>query len=217
MKELASTIRTRYAETFSERYHRYTTAFAGVFFALSIVITVMVSNYAARVASNPVTDIILSNTRVYDVDGIVVYGAFALIAVITLLVLTHPKRAPFILYSLGLLFLIRAFFIPLTHLGLYPVHTAINFESRIALVMFGGGDDFFSGHVGGPFLMALLFWEDRPLRWLFLIVSVFFALVVLLGHMHYTIDVAAAFFITYAIYHLAQKLFSREYALFRRN
>jgi len=55
------------------------------------------------------------------------------------------------------------------------------------------------------------------LRNIFLAISVFFGIVVLLGHIHYTIDVAAAFFIVYAIYHLALKLFPREYAMFKRD
>jgi hypothetical protein len=37
---------------------------------------------------------------------------------------------------------------------------------------------------------------------------------VLLGHLHYTIDVAAAYFITYGIYDIALYWLPREKALF---
>ena len=45
------------------------------------------------------------------------------------------------------------------------------------------------------------------LRYLFLAWSVFFGIVVLLGHLHYTIDVLSAFFITYGIVDIAKWLF----------
>ncbi|HEX8994168.1 MAG TPA: phosphatase PAP2-related protein [Candidatus Paceibacterota bacterium] len=206
----------RYRAAFSEKYFRRTAILSGLFFSLSVVATSFANSYAARKASNSVTDIILSNTRVYDTDGAIVYGAFILIAFIIALCLAHPRRTPMILYSLGLLYFIRAFFMSITHLGLYPLHTAMDFQSSIALAMFGGGDDFFSGHAAAPFMMALLFWNKEWLRTIFIATAAFFSVVVLLGHTHYSIDVAAAFFITYAIYHIALKLFPREYEMFQR-
>ncbi|HFC10988.1 MAG TPA: hypothetical protein ENJ75_02245 [Candidatus Kaiserbacteria bacterium] len=204
----------RYSELVSEQYFYYTTIVSVGFFLASIATTQFVSAYASRIASNPVTDIILSNTPVYNTDGWIVYGALAVAVAIAVLIFLHPKRAPFIFYSLGLLFFIRAFFMSLTHLGLYPLHTEINFQSRLALAMFGGGDEFFSGHVSAPFLMALLFWKDMRLRFSFIFMTFVLGIAVLLGHVHYSIDVAAAFFITYAIYHISRRFFSTEYELF---
>jgi membrane-associated phospholipid phosphatase len=63
--------------------------------------------------------------------------------------------------------------------------------------------------------MALIYWDDKPKRYLFLAWSVVFGATVLLGHLHYTIDVFAAFFITYGIYHLARWLFPRDYDLLK--
>ena len=42
----------------------------------------------------------------------------------------------------------------------------------------------------------------------------FFGVVVLLGHLHYTIDVASAFFITYSIYHIAEWAFGKSKKMF---
>jgi len=43
--------------------------------------------------------------------------------------------------------------------------------------------------------------------------SLIFGAAVLFGHLHYSIDVFAAFFITYAIFHIAQKFFPKDYKL----
>ena len=73
-----------------------------------------------------------------------------------------------------------------------------------------GGDLFFSAHTGTPFLMALAFWDNKFLRILFIVTAVFFGVIVLLGHFHYSIDVLAAFFITYTIYHMAEIIFKKD-------
>ncbi|UVK57536.1 sphingomyelin synthase family protein (plasmid) [Mesorhizobium sp. AR02] len=77
-----------------------------------------------------------------------------------------------------------------------------------------GGDLFFSGHTGAPFLLALMFWKDSRLRFAFLAAAVLFGAAVLLGHLHYSIDVFAAFFISYGVHDLARFLFRRDWEFF---
>lgn len=185
---------------------------ASLFFIISLVVNFYAVTYATRVASDPVTDIILSNIPPFDVDGTFVYGFLALCAFIGCICVYEPKIAPFVLKSAALFTIIRAVFISLTHIGTFP--TAITSDIDLLKLSFGG-DLFFSGHTGLPFLMALIFWGNMRLRILFLCTSVFFGVIVLLGHLHYTIDVAAAFFITYTIYIIAKKLFKRDEELFR--
>jgi hypothetical protein len=60
--------------------------------------------------------------------------------------------------------------------------------------IFYGGDLFFSGHTGLPFLAALAFWHIPTLRIFYLASTWYFGTVVLLGHYHYSIDVLAALF-----------------------
>ncbi|MCE9541132.1 sphingomyelin synthase family protein [Candidatus Kaiserbacteria bacterium] len=173
--------------------------------------------YASARASNSVTDIILSNTPVYDVDGFFVYGAMALIVFIFGVCVLNPRRIPFTLYSLAVLFFIRAAFITLTHLGPFPDQTSITASESIGIYFskfFFGDDLFFSNHTAIPYMMALVYWHRTWLRYIFLAWSVAFAITVLLGHIHYSIDVASAYFITYSIYRFAIWAFPREYALF---
>lgn len=208
------TLIERYRESWFDRHLRFSIPFSFLIFTLSVVANTYAGVYATEKASNPVTDIILSNTPAFEVDGFFVYGVIALIIFASLLCLHHPKRMPFVLHSFALFYFIRAIFVSLTHLGPYPGQIAFDFTNRLIMLLFGGNDLFFSGHTGAPFLLALIFWEDARLRYLFLAWSVFFGIIVLLGHIHYTIDVLSAFFITYGIYHIALKLFPKERGLF---
>lgn len=189
--------------------------FSGVaLLLLSLIINYIAAIYATESASNSVTDIVLSNTKPRDVDGIFIYGPILMWTFVTFLCLKEPKRAPFILKSITVFVCIRSVFISLTHIGPFP--TAISVDSDVLRAFSVGGDLFFSGHTGLPFLMALVFWDHIRLRILFFITSVMFGVVVLLGHLHYTIDVLSAFFITYTIFHIAQVIFKKDYLLFSK-
>lgn len=174
-------------------------------------------NYASVRADNSVTDIILSNTRVYDVGDLFVYGALLLVALIAVLLVLRPRYLPFALKSVALFYFVRSIAVSLTHLGAFPLRATLDPDSyfvtsRFFRIFFTGDDLFFSGHVGLPFLMALIFWDNLFLRFFFLTASVAFAAVVLLGHLHYSIDVFAAYFITYALYVLARRFFSDDFS-----
>jgi len=62
--------------------------------------------------------------------------------------------------------------------------------------------------------MALLFWENKYLKLFFIACSITAAIAVILGHLHYTIDVFSAFFITYGVYYLSRRFFQKDYKLF---
>jgi hypothetical protein len=204
----------RYLSLWSDRRARYTTLAAMLVLAYcGFVLQPMAVEFATTHASNPVEDLILSNIPVFNVAGIFVYGMFVLIAVITVQCLLHPNRIAFTLYALALFILIRSIFVSLTHLGPSLEQAVGNFSPGIDAAFFGA-DLFFSGHTGAPFLMALMYWHDAKLRYFFLLWSLMFGTIVLLGHFHYSIDVLAAFFITYGIYHICLAIFPRERALF---
>jgi membrane-associated phospholipid phosphatase len=183
----------------------------------SLVVQFYISIYVEHSASVPVTDIILSNTRVYDVGGIFVWGAVLLIIIGTFIVLRKPYYAPFVMKSIAIFTFIRSVFISLTHISPFPTRALIDspfFNREVFNGIFTGNDLFFSGHTGIPFLLALIFWENKILRIVFLSFSIMFAIIVLLGHLHYSIDVLSAFFITFSIFHICKFLFKKDWQLF---
>jgi hypothetical protein len=186
-----------------------------VFLIASLVINFYAGLYATERASNSVTDIILSNTRVYDVDGIFIYGSMMFWWFVAVWCSFEPHKIPFTLKSIALFVVIRSVFISMTHIGPFPTKVSIDPTSIISLFSFGG-DLFFSAHTGLPFLMALVFWNNIRLRLFFLFCAILFGVVVLLAHLHYTIDVLSAFFITYTIFHLAEYLFKKDRLLFHK-
>jgi len=181
---------------------------------ISLFVSFYASAYATAAASNPVTDIVLSNIRVYDVDWAFIDGILVFWIIASVLLLNEPKRIPFALKSIATFVLIRSIFITLTHIAVFPTHDIIPTTGFMSYFI-SSDDLFFSAHTGLPFLLALIFWDEKILRYLFIASSVFFGSIVLLGHYHYSIDVAAAFFITYAIYKISEKLFRRDKTLFK--
>ncbi len=183
-----------------------------ILFIGSIYITHYASRYAEIRASNHVDDIILSNTRVYNFEIVFVYVAIMLGLFVITLCLRFTKTAPFLIKAVSLFIVIRSMFVSLTHIGPFPLK--LELESNLLNFITSGNDLFFSGHTGMPFLIALIFWNHLYIRTLFLAASVVLGATALLSHLHYSIDVFAAFFITYSIYHIAIKLFKKDFDFF---
>ena len=201
----------KYRTCFRDKKYRVSFFGALVFLLTALVLAFFSIIYANERASGPVTDIILSNIPVFDVDGLFVYGPIFFWAIIIFfLIFKEPKRIPFALESIATFEVIRSIFVMLTHIAPFPTHVSID-TSGIWGVFTSGSDLFFSGHTGLPFLIALVFWDNKILRTISIAASVFFGIVVLLAHEHYSIDVFAAFFITYTIFVIAKKLFRWDF------
>lgn len=185
-----------------------------VFLVIGISATYYANIYTTIHASNVVTDIILDNIPVVNVDFIFTEGAAIFIAVLALIVLYEPRQIPFVLKSAALFSLIRAIFMILTHIAPPISHSYL--DPSDLLYKFSSGDDlFFSAHAGFPFMFAFVFWEKPWLRYLFFAFSAIGAGAVLLGHLHYSIDVFSAFFIAFGIFCIAKEIFKKDYELLR--
>ena len=171
--------------------------------------------YMSRPTSNHVGDLFLDNLPVIDLNFLIIEGAFFSIILGVLYVLSKPRYVLFSLKALALFIIIRALFVSLTHIGFYPVHVAPGvgfFADLYSYLNFQLGF-FFSGHTGLPFLIALIFWDNRRARLVLLSLSLVFGIAVLLAHTHYSIDVLAEPFMAYGIFKIAQHLFPRDYEL----
>jgi len=183
----------------------------GLMLLAALIINFYAGTYATVNASNQVSDFILDHIGPYNVDMFFYQGSVLFWTCIIVFLAARPKHIPFVTKSVSLFIIIRSFFIVMTHLGA-PHPTEVNIGFIVSKFTFGG-DLFFSGHTGLPFLYALMFWHNKTMRYIFLTMAVVFGSLALLGHKHYSIDVFAAFFITYSIYHLAQFFFKKDYEL----
>jgi len=201
-----------YKKYLVNKYFIWSSLIGLLFLIFSLTTYYFSSIYATEKQSSAVTDIILSNTPTYNVADVFVYGFLAFLIFISFLCLVKPKTIPFVIKSAAVFIIIRSIFVSLTHIGLYPNVTSTSID--VFKNVTSGGDLFFSGHAGFPFLLALIFWQEKNIRYLFITISVFFGVVALLGHYHYTIDILAAYFITFSIYHICLKIFRRDYQIF---
>ena len=169
--------------------------------------------FSAEKVGNATTDFLLDNLPIINTDIIFSEGALLFVIFVAILLILQPKTIPFILKSVALFICIRSIFVIMTHLA--PPLGHITTDLGNLGYISSGADLFFSGHTGLPFLMALMFWENKYLKRIFLFCSIVAAGAVILGHLHYTIDVFSAFFITYGIYRIAQITFRKDYKIFK--
>ncbi len=193
---------------------RIRSLFVGIFFlVLALIFQSYASEYSTANSGRFVGDLLLDHLPVVNLNAIIIEGAFFMILMTLCLLLLQPKRLTFAIKAVAVFVAVRSVCVAVTHLGIYPnqVLPGNGFIDQVYVALNLQAGYFFSAHTGLPFLMALIFWDDKPWRYAFFCVSALFGVSVLLAHIHYTIDVFAAPFMTYSIFKLSQYLFDGDY------
>lgn len=219
---MSSFFHTRYRqwkELLSDRAFRIS-FFVGLgVLALATYVNYRAVLYTDQIPVIAVNDLILDNIPTLDLSFLFTFGIYLTAFLVTFYpIFFAPELAPFTAKTAGAFIIIRAFFISLTHLGAPEGYFQLpGFEDQTPFgKIFYTNDLFFSGHTGFPFLAALLFWENKAVRWFMLAMSIAQSFTVLFMHVHYSIDVFAAYFITYTIYVFSDKIFNKLNLSFRR-
>ncbi len=181
----------------------------GAALLLALGLNLAAGRYVDRIGPGlaPARDLLHDLLPVIDMPLVHVWGFVAFLAVFSMgsLRFEPRERLPYFLWAYGLIVAVRAVCNVLTPIGL-PAH-APQFDHYPIQTVFGFFDfrhaQFFSGHTAFPFLGFLLS-GNRPTRLACLGFSVLLGGSVILSRLHYSIDVAAAFFITYTVYILSQ-------------
>ena len=166
--------------------------------------------YIERVGNHaPVSpDLILRHLPGVDVSTLYWWGAAAFVAFATVYALLRERpRLAYFARAYAVLVFARACLMVLTPLhipdGAISVDAGVIHDS-IGTMLTVHHDLFFSMHTASPFLACLLFRE----RWASLVCFAFallMAATVLLLKTHYSLDVAGAFLVTYALFKLQRR------------
>lgn len=204
---------SRHRYYLAQKRYRNSSFVGFILLSVSLAVNRYASFYATAQASNPVTDLLLDNIPVMKVEWIVNDATVVFGLCMIGLMLWQPRRIPFILKSVALFIFIRSGFITFTHLAPFPERVYLDPNDIFQSITYGG-DYFFSGHTGMSFLLALIYWREKSVRYFCLTASALLSTGVILGHLHYSIDVFAAFFIAYGIFVMAQRFFPYAYNVF---
>ncbi|MEI6849543.1 MAG: phosphatase PAP2-related protein [archaeon] len=183
--------------------HKYLILLSILLLIISLVLEYFSSNYVGRIGGVTAPDLILDNLPTFDLDWVFIYGG----ALVTLLLLFYPvffrvREVHRVVSQFSLLVLMRDAFITFTHLA--DPASALHFVAPKWFYIFTFQNGlFFSGHTAIPFLGFLLF-KYSKIRYFFLAASIIMGCVVLMMHVHYTIDVFSAFFITYGTFKMGE-------------
>ena len=138
---------------------------------------------------------------------------FVIIWSVVVLVFYRIYQNPrlFLLIAYGFILMCLARILTISLLPLNPPTGIITLKDPIANIAYGGNgifitkDLFYSGHTGNMFLFFLCL-EAKWDKIIALIASLLIGFLVLIQHIHYSIDVIAAFIFTYFLYLGAKKL-----------
>ncbi len=178
---------------------------------LSAIMSIFASTYVDRIHVVAVPDLILDNIPAINLNILFSYSFVTLLVLLTVYsIVFRVKEFHKVALLFSLLVLTRSMFITLTHLGAPPEALLGGNAPGIYELFNFRNDLFFSGHAAMPF-MAFLIFRKELIGKIFLILTVILSATVLLMHIHYSIDVFSAFFITYGVYKFGEWLMDKEF------
>jgi len=179
--------------------YRYLIMLSLVVVAIAAFLDYWSGVYVSSTKGTNVPDLILDHIGPHDMSFLFVYGYLALVFALFLYPLFfHIRTLHMVVSQFSLLVMLRSVFMIFTHLET-PLDAIPTSFPWIFKGLSFQNDMFFSGHTAIPFLGFLLF-KESVIKYFFLIGSAVMGIVVLGMHLHYSIDVFSAFFITYCSY-----------------
>ncbi|MEK6825617.1 MAG: phosphatase PAP2-related protein [Nanoarchaeota archaeon] len=172
-------------------------------------ITHLAGSYTDSVESaQSAPDFILDSFGPYDLNILFVWFLiFVCFVFYAYSLFIEPEKFHYYVIFAAILGLVRAGFITLTHLKSPVDVISATYPSFFNFLTFSN-DLFFSGHTAFPFLGFLIF-KNPWIKYFMLVSSIILGASTILMHQHYSIDVFAAFFITYGIYRIGTIFFHR--------
>jgi len=181
--------------------YKYLIAASLAFIVLALYLDYCSGVYVSSAPSVGVPDLILDSFKAIDLNPLFVYGYMALIVGLFIHPLFfHIRTLHVVVTQFSFLLILRSVLMIFTHLQTPSGSIPVNFPWYFGHLYFEN-DMFFSGHTAVPFLGFYLF-RRSGLRYVFLVGAIVMGIVVLAMHLHYSIDVFAAFFMTYCSYRM---------------
>ena len=190
--------------------YKYLIVLSGVIVAVATFLDYFSGVYVSTAAQTAhVPDLILDRIKPpVDMGFLFVYGYLALIiALFVYPLFLHIRMFHIVVSQFSLLVMLRSIFIIFTHLQTPPDAVEVSFPWIFEGLSFEN-DMFFSGHTAVPLLGFFLF-SDSKVKYFFLAGSICMGVTVLAMHLHYSIDVLAAYFITYCSHKMGRFLLKK--------
>jgi membrane-associated phospholipid phosphatase len=196
-------------EAWQHKRFRYKTIIALLLVAIILIMLPTFFAFIEKRDGMVLQDYVLDAIPAMDVS----IPTFAIIWSVVLLVFYRIYQNPrlFLVVAYGFILMCVLRVLTISLLPLHPPTGLIVLKDPIANIAYGGNgifitkDLFYSGHTGNMFLFFLCL-EHKWDKIIALTASFLVGILVMVQHIHYSIDVLAAFLFTYFIYLGAKKL-----------
>ena len=196
-------------EAWQHKRFRYKTIIALLLVAIILILLPTFFAFIEKREGMVLQDFLLDAIPAMDVS----IPTFAIIWSVVLLVFYRIYQNPrlFLVVAYGFILMCVLRVLTISLLPLHPPPGLIVLKDPIANIAYGGNgifitkDLFYSGHTGNMFLFFLCL-EHKWDKIIALTASFLVGILVMVQHIHYSIDVFAAFLFTYFIYLGAKKL-----------